>query len=115
MHPLSPIEWKISDGLVGYEAALALMHARAAAIAQTQAPELVWFLEHPPIYTGGTSARLDEIVDDRFPVHWTGRGGQLTYHGPGQRVIYVMLDLRRRGPDVRRFVHDLEEWLIRAL
>src|SRR5262245_3004732 len=109
------VEWRISEGLVAYEAALALMDARAAAIAAGTAPELVWLLEHSPPYTAGTSAKPQELIEARFPVHWTGRGGQFTYHGPGQRVGYVMLDLKRRGPDVRRFVATLEEWIIRTL
>jgi lipoyl(octanoyl) transferase len=91
------------------------MEARAAAIAEDTASELVWLVEHPPIYTAGTSARAEDLLDARFPVFKTGRGGQFTYHGPGQRVGYVMLNLRSRGGDVRRYVHDLEEWLIRAL
>jgi lipoyl(octanoyl) transferase len=92
------------------------MEARVAAIADGRAGELVWLLEHPPLYTAGTSAKADDLLlPDRFPVFATGRGGQFTYHGPGQRVGYVMMDLRRRGNDVRRFVHDLEEWLIRTL
>jgi lipoyl(octanoyl) transferase len=111
----APVEWQISEDLVAYEAALALMDARAAAIAAGTAPELVWLLEHPPLYTAGTSARPRELIEARFPVHWSGRGGQFTYHGPGQRVAYVMLDLKRRGPDVRRFVATLEEWIIRTL
>ena len=111
----APVEWRVSDGLVPYEDALAVMEARAAAIADGTAPELVWLLEHPPLYTAGTSARPEELIEARFPVHTTGRGGQFTYHGPGQRVAYVMLDLKRRGPDVRRFVATLEEWIIRTL
>ena len=91
------------------------MESRAAAIADGRASELVWLVEHPPLYTAGTSAKPDDLIDARFPVHATGRGGQYTYHGPGQRVGYVMLDLKPRGGDVRGFVHDLEEWLIRAL
>ena len=105
----------MSAGLVGYEDAVAAMTARATAIADGNAPELVWLLEHPPLYTAGTSARLEELIEARFPVHPSGRGGQFTYHGPGQRVAYVMLDLKRRGPDVRRFVVTLEEWIIRTL
>ena len=109
-------EWRRSDAPVGYGTALAEMEARVAAIAIREAPELVWLLEHPPLITAGTSAGEGElIVADRFPVFKTGRGGRLTYHGPGQRVGYVMLDLKARGGDVRRFVHDLEEWLIRTL
>ena len=110
-----PVEWRISDRLVGYDEALAVMDARAAAIADHTAPELVWLLEHPPLYTAGTSAKDEQLVDERFPVHHTGRGGQFTYHGPGQRVAYVMLDLHRRSPDVRRYVATLEEWIIRTL
>jgi lipoyl(octanoyl) transferase len=109
------VEWRISEGLVAYETALAVMDARAAAIADGIAPELVWLLEHPPLYTAGTSAKPEELIVARFPVHLAGRGGQFTYHGPGQRVAYVMLDLKRRGPDVRRFVTTLEEWIIRTL
>jgi lipoyl(octanoyl) transferase len=111
----SPPEWRVSDGLTDYETALAGMEARAAAIAAGQAPELVWLLEHPALYTAGTSARPEQLIDARFPVHPVGRGGQFTYHGPGQRVAYVMLDLNRRRPDVRAFVGTLEEWLIRTL
>ena len=91
------------------------MEARADAIAAGQADEQVWLLEHPPIYTAGTSAKDSDLIDARFPVYRTGRGGQFTYHGPGQRVGYVMLDLKRRKPDVRAYVHDLEQWLIEAL
>ena len=98
-----------------YLEALAAMDARAAAIAAGTADELVWLIEHPPLYTAGTSARPEDLLDQRFPVFTAGRGGQLTYHGPGQRVAYVMLDLRQRGADVRRFVANLEEWLIRTL
>jgi lipoyl(octanoyl) transferase len=108
-------EWRVSDQLVPYEAAVEAMEARAARIAEGSAPELVWLLQHPPVYTAGTSARREELRDPRFPVHWTGRGGQFTYHGPGQRIAYVMLDLRRRKPDVRLFVATLEEWIIRTL
>jgi lipoyl(octanoyl) transferase len=110
-----PVEWRVSDELVPYESAVAAMETRVADIAAGRAGELVWLLEHPPLYTAGTSARAEDLIDARFPVHRTGRGGQLTYHGPGQRVVYVMLDLRRRGPDVRRFVASLEEWIIRTL
>lgn len=111
----APVEWRIGDDLVPYEAAVAAMEARVAAIAAGRAPELVWLLEHPPLYTAGTSAQRADVIDARFPVFDSGRGGQMTYHGPGQRVAYVMLDLRRRGPDVRRFVASLEEWIIRTL
>jgi len=111
----APAEWRLSAGLVGYEAAVAAMEARAADIAAGRARELIWLLEHPPLYTAGTSARGADVIEPRFPVFTSGRGGQMTYHGPGQRVVYVMLDLKRRGPDVRRFVASLEEWLIRTL
>jgi lipoyl(octanoyl) transferase len=110
-----PVEWRASGGLVDYAAALAVMDARAAAVADGSASELVWLIEHPPLYTAGTSAKPEQLIEARFPVHPAGRGGQLTYHGPGQRVVYVMLDLKRRGPDVRRFVATLEEWIIRTL
>ena len=109
-------EWRISDLPVPYEEAVAEMEARVAAIAEGRARELVWLLEHPPLYTAGTSADARDLIDPkRFPVFKTGRGGQYTYHGPGQRVAYVMLDLKRRKPDVRAFVEDLERWLIAAL
>ncbi len=106
---------RVSEGLVDYAEALAAMHARVEAIAAGTAPEQVWLLQHPPLYTAGTSARPADLVAARFPVYDAGRGGQFTYHGPGQRVAYLMLDLRRRGADVRRFVATLEEWLIRTL
>ena len=112
---LSPVEWQVTDGFVSYERALAVMEARASAIADGTAPELVWLVEHPPLYTAGTSARPEQLISARFPVHPAGRGGQFTYHGPGQRIAYVMLDLKRRGPDVRRFVATLEAWIIRTL
>jgi lipoyl(octanoyl) transferase len=112
---LPPIEWRVTDEPVDYDRALAAMDARVAEIAAGTAPELVWLLEHPSLYTAGTSARADELLDARFPVHKVGRGGQFTYHGPGQRVAYVMLDLNRRSPDVRAFVATLEEWIIRTL
>jgi lipoyl(octanoyl) transferase len=111
----APVEWRVNEGLIDYAAALALMEARAAAVAGGEAAELIWLVEHPPLYTAGTSAKPEELIEARFPVHPTGRGGQLTYHGPGQRISYVMLDLKRRGPDVRRFVATLEEWIIRTL
>jgi len=110
-----PVEWHVSDRLVAYVEALALMEARTAAIAAGESPELIWLLEHPPVYTAGTSAKRGDVIDARFPVFETGRGGQMTYHGPGQRVAYTMLDLKQRGPDVRRFVATLEEWIIRTL
>lgn len=112
----SPVAWETSPGLVAYPEAVARMEREAEAIAKGQAPERVWLLEHPPLYTAGSSARDDDLVAPaRFPVFKTGRGGQYTYHGPGQRVAYVMLDLRRRGTDVRAFVAGLEQWLIAAL
>lgn len=122
-HPSSPAsgtksrpEWRFSSDAVPYPEALAEMEARVEALARHEAPELVWLLEHPPLITAGTSAGEGELlVSDRFPVFETGRGGRYTYHGPGQRVGYVMLDLKARGGDVRKFVHDLEEWLIRTL
>jgi lipoyl(octanoyl) transferase len=113
---MDEIEWRISEGLVAYAEAEAAMAERVAAIRAGTAPELVWLLEHPPLYTAGTSARAEDLIEPAlFPVHCTGRGGQFTYHGPGQRVGYVMLDLKKRGADVRAYVHDLEEWLIRTL
>jgi lipoyl(octanoyl) transferase len=110
------LEWRVSDAPVPYEAAVAEMEARVAAIRAGTAPELVWLLEHPPLYTAGTSARETDLLEPSLlPVHRTGRGGQYTYHGPGQRVAYVLLDLKRRGGDVRCFVSDLEEWMIQTL
>lgn len=110
------VEWRYEDRPVGYAEAVAAMEERVEAIHAGAAAELIWLLEHPPLYTAGTSARPQDLRQPaRFPVHATGRGGQYTYHGPGQRVGYVMLDLRRRGRDLRCFVHDLEEWLIRTL
>jgi lipoyl(octanoyl) transferase len=111
-----PVEWRIEPGLTPYDTALAVMEQRAAAIRDAGAAELVWLVEHPPLYTAGTSARLADLIDpDRFPVYDAGRGGEYTYHGPGQRVAYVMLDLKRRREDVRAFVAALEDWIIRAL
>jgi lipoyl(octanoyl) transferase len=109
------VEWWIAAGPVGYEAAVAEMETRAAAIAAGHASELVWLLEHPPLYTSGTSARPADLLDARFPVFATGRGGQFTYHGPGQRVVYLMLDLKRRRPDVRAYVASLEQLIIATL
>ena len=110
------VEWVVSPGYVGYEAAVAAMEARVAAIAAGETAERIWLLEHPPLYTAGVSSRDGDLLDaDRFPVHRTGRGGQFTYHGPGQRVAYVMLDLNQRGRDVRGLVRGLERWLIGAL
>jgi lipoyl(octanoyl) transferase len=109
------VEWQVSPAPIAYPDAVAAMEARAAAIAAGAAPELVWLLEHPPLYTSGTSARAGDLLDARFPLFETGRGGQTTYHGPGQRVAYVMLDLKRRQPDVRAYVAGLEQWIIRTL
>ncbi|WP_273522934.1 lipoyl(octanoyl) transferase LipB [Rhodosalinus sediminis] len=110
------VEWIASEGLVPYPDAVSEMEARAAAIAEGRAGEAIWLLEHPPLYTAGTSARAEDLrAPDRFPVFETRRGGQYTYHGPGQRVVYVMLNLDRRGRDVRRFVAALERWTIAAL
>jgi lipoyl(octanoyl) transferase len=109
------VEWRVGDALVPYREALAVMDGRAAAIADGDAPEMVWLIEHPSLYTAGTSAKPADLMVERLPVHAAGRGGQFTYHGPGQRVAYVMLDLKRRGPDIRRFVATLEEWIIRSL
>jgi lipoyl(octanoyl) transferase len=110
------IEWRVSPGLVAYEEAVAEMERRVAAIRAEAADELVWLVEHPPLYTAGTSARPEELLEPcRFPVYRAGRGGRYTYHGPGQRVVYAMLDLAQRGRDVRCYVNDLEEWGIRSL
>jgi lipoyl(octanoyl) transferase len=113
--PEAEVEWRISDQPVDYLEAVVAMEARATAIAAGQAGELVWLLEHPPLYTLGTSGKATDLLQARFPVYPTGRGGQLTYHGPGQRVAYVMLDLKRRRPDVRAYVAALEQWIIRTL
>lgn len=110
-----PVEWLISDTPIPYLEAVAAMESRAAAIAAGESPELVWLLEHPPLYTSGTSGQATDLLDPRFPLFATGRGGQLTYHGPGQRVAYVMLDLKRRRPDVRAYVAALEQWIIATL
>ncbi|MBP1851159.1 lipoyl(octanoyl) transferase LipB [Rhizobium halophytocola] len=111
-----PVRWRISDGLVSYDDAVATMEAEVGRIADGTADELVWLVEHPPLYTAGTSANAADLIDpDRFPVHATGRGGEYTYHGPGQRVAYVMLDLKRRRQDVRAYVAALEEVIIRTL
>ena len=109
-------EWRISNSPVPYPGALETMEDRVAAIREGAAGELIWLLEHPPLYTAGTSAKEADLLEpSRFPVYRAGRGGQYTYHGPGQRIVYTMLDLRERGPDVRCFVHNLEEWVIQAL
>jgi lipoyl(octanoyl) transferase len=115
MKTLDPVEWSVSTGQVLYPDAVRSMEQRVTAIASGRALEQVWLLEHPPLYTAGTSAKDADLLAARFPVFRTGRGGQYTYHGPGQRVAYVMLDLNRRGRDVRRFVRHLEEWLILSL
>ena len=109
------VEWLISDQPIPYPQAVAMMEARVADIAAGRAGELVWLLEHPSLYTSGTSGKVADLLDPRFPVFQSGRGGQLTYHGPGQRVAYLMLDLKRRKPDVRAYVATLEEWIIRTL
>ncbi len=112
----NPVRWRVSDGLVGYENAVAEMERQVALIADGKADELVWLVEHPPLYTAGTSADSKDLIEpDRFPVFATGRGGEYTYHGPGQRVAYVMLDLKRRRQDVRAYVAALEEVVIRTL
>jgi lipoyl(octanoyl) transferase len=113
---MDEVEWQVSDGPVPYEAAVAAMEARVAAIRAGTAKELVWLLEHPALYTAGTSARDSDLLEPAiFPVYRAGRGGQYTYHGPGQRIGYVMLDLRCRGSDLRAYVHGLEDWMIRTL
>jgi lipoyl(octanoyl) transferase len=110
------VEWIISEGLTDYEEAVAVMEARADAIARGEADELIWLVEHPPLYTAGTSAKVEDLVSpDRFPVHQAKRGGQYTYHGPGQRVAYIMLDVGKRGKDVRAFVCQIENWIIATL
>jgi len=112
---LAAIDWNVEPGLVHYPEAVAQMESRVESIRDGSGREGVWLLEHPPLYTAGTSAKAQDLLEARFPVFPSGRGGQFTYHGPGQRVAYVMLDLRQRRPDVRRFVQNLEEWLILAL
>ena len=109
------MEWRVTPGLTPYPDALAAMEARADAIHAGTADELIWLLEHPPLYTAGTSAQAEDLLDPRFPVYDAGRGGQYTYHGPGQRVVYLMLDLKARGRDVRAYVTALEEWIIQSL
>ncbi len=113
--PGNPVEWRITPGFTSYAEAMKTMEERAEAIARGEASELVWLIEHPPLYTAGTSAKAQDLLEPRFPVHEAGRGGQYTYHGPGQRIAYVMLDLRRRKQDVRAFVCALEAWLIATL
>jgi len=113
----SDIEWKVSQNPVEYEVAVRVMEERVAAIRAGEKSELIWLLEHPPLYTAGTSAKAEDMLVPRFPVHQTGRGGQYTYHGPGQRVVYVMLDLKRRqqSPDIKQYICDLEQWVIDSL
>jgi lipoyl(octanoyl) transferase len=112
----APVEWRIEPGFTAYPQALQIMEARAEAIRAGAAPELIWLVEHPPLYTAGTSAHIEDLIEpDRFPVFLAGRGGEYTYHGPGQRVAYVMLDLKRRREDVRAFVAALEQWIIATL
>ena len=116
MRQFDKIEWKTSSKPVPYEDAVGEMETRVAQIRSNTGSEMVWFLEHPPLYTAGASAKDSDLLDpEAFPVHKTGRGGQYTYHGPGQRIVYVMLDLQRRGPDLHQFVRDLEQWLIDSL
>ena len=116
MGDLGELTWRISEGRVPYQEAVDFMERRVALIRSGAAPELIWLLEHPPLYTAGTSAKpADLLAPGRFPVHHTGRGGQFTYHGPGQRVAYVLLDVKKRGGDVRLFVRNLEDWMIRTL
>jgi lipoyl(octanoyl) transferase len=113
---LAPVEWRVSEALVPFPDALAQMEQRVEAIIAGSAPELVWLLEHPPLFTSGTGTRADDLAGTgRFPLFETGRGGRLTYHGPGQRIAYAMLDLRERGQDLRRYVAGLEDWIIRTL
>jgi len=109
------LQWQIENVPVAYDRALAFMEARARTIRERGQDEMVWLLEHPPVYTAGTSADMKDLINPKFPVYHTGRGGQFTYHGPGQRIAYVMLDLQKREPDLKRFVFDLEEWMIRTL
>ncbi len=111
----TPVEWRVTHDLTPYEEAIAFMEARVEQIANDTAPECVWLVEHPPLITAGTSAKAADLLGADFPVYQTGRGGQYTYHGPGQRVVYVMLDLKRREPDVRKFVAALEAWIIATL
>lgn len=113
--PAGPIDWAVSAAPVPYEAAVAAMEQRVAAIRDGRAPELIWLLEHPPLYTAGTSAKPGDLLDARFPVFNTGRGGQYTYHGPGQRIVYLLLDLGKRGRDLRNYVCRLEDWVINTL
>jgi lipoyl(octanoyl) transferase len=111
----APVEWRVAEGFTPYAEAVASMEARVADIAEGRAAELVWLVEHPPLYTAGTSAKPQDLIDSRFPVFETGRGGQFTYHGPGQRVAYAMLDLNRRRKDVRAYVAALEAWIVATL
>lgn len=108
-------DWKVAEGMIAYEDALSFMEERVTAIRNGDAQDLIWLLEHPPLYTAGTSAKAKDLLNPQFPVFETGRGGQYTYHGPGQRVAYVMMDLKKRTPDLKNYVWNLEEWIIRAL
>ena len=110
----SGLQWQIETAPVAYDRALAFMEARARTIRERGHDEMVWLLEHPPVYTAGTSAELKDLINPKFPVYHTGRGGRFTYHGPGQRIAYVMLDLQKRNPDLKKYVFDLEDWVIRA-
>lgn len=112
---VTDIEWRITSGLTDYEMAVGVMEERVKAIHEQTAPEMIWLLEHPPLYTAGTSAKAGDLLENRFPVYRAARGGEYTYHGPGQRVVYVMLDLKKRGRDVRKFVNTLEDWIITTL
>ncbi|MDB5655107.1 MAG: lipoate-protein ligase, partial [Tardiphaga sp.] len=114
-HDGPAVEWQVSDAPIPYLQAVTEMESRAARIADGIAPELVWLLEHPPLYTSGTSGKAADLLHARFPLFESGRGGQVTYHGPGQRIAYVMLDLKARRPDVRAYVASLEQWIIRTL
>jgi len=116
LSPINEVEWQIDTELVDYETALSAMEKRIAGIHEGTQSELLWFLEHAPLYTAGTSARAEDLLDPkRFPIHYVGRGGEYTYHGPGQRIVYTMLNLKKRGPDVRQFVRNLEAWVIDTL
>ncbi|MHC5307326.1 lipoyl(octanoyl) transferase LipB [Bartonella sp. LJL80] len=115
-HRSEPVEWLVSDTLIAYPDALAMMEEHVSRIASGESPERIWLLEHPPLYTAGTSAQMSDLLaPDKFPVYDAGRGGEFTYHGPGQRIAYVMLDLKRRKQDVRAFIASLEEWIIQTL
>ncbi len=112
---INGVEWKIEKRIVAYDKSLAFMQAKIQTIRDRGQADMVWMLEHPPVYTAGVSAKPSDLINPRFPIFETGRGGQYTYHGPGQRVAYLMLDLQKRGPDIKKYVYDLEEWIILAL